>query len=528
MTDRLHLLPEPDEEARCRAAGELIASAFPTPAADAVGPLPAAVARVADAWVRPRRRPFAQWAAAFAAAAIVAAGLLANRAERLEYQLVGAAVERDGHFETPSGANAVVRFSDGTAIAVESRSAGRVKARTRVGATFQLERGRASFAVVHRPGADWHVEVGPFEIAVTGTEFDVHWSDDRDGFEVLMRSGTVVVRGSLTGQGIPLHAGQRLKVSLSRQTLAISDVGQATGGGGQDSTTGVTPTDSAPPAEQAQTQAQPEHAAAPPEPEERPARRDRRARDEAAAAEDADLRRAIPAPTWPPDGLLQRSPFEPPRFEPAPPPPPAAPEPEPPAQIPSAPSRQELTIRAGGDACGAAGPAPQIRFESVREGFRAGAGNPSAFSNPVLDHTHSWCGDGSLRFDATFDQSRTEEWPHVSASQVGEAIVTLPTAVDLRGKTVTMHFFVQAPFDAEFTARIYAVQVGKRVGTSYTARLTAGNWWTISNTFREPPRGFATTGSDVATVDRLILSIEASGDFRTWNGRVYVDDVSWR
>src|SRR5256885_926714 len=107
MTDRLHLLPEPDEEARCRAAGELCASAFPPPAADSVLAVPAAVARVAAAWTKPGRRPFGQWAAAFAAAAIIVAAFFANRADRIEYQLVGADVERDGHFETPGGANAV-------------------------------------------------------------------------------------------------------------------------------------------------------------------------------------------------------------------------------------------------------------------------------------------------------------------------------------------------------------------------------------------------------------------------------------
>ena len=78
------------------------------------------------------------------------------------------------------GGSATARFTDGTSIAVGARSVARVKARTRKGATIQLDRGRASFAVVHRPGADWHVEVGPYEIAVTGTEFDVRWSDNRD------------------------------------------------------------------------------------------------------------------------------------------------------------------------------------------------------------------------------------------------------------------------------------------------------------------------------------------------------------
>ena len=39
-----------------------------------------------------------------------------------------------------------------------------------------------------------------------------------------MKSGTVVVRGSLTGAGIPLHAGQRLVASLANKTLVVSEV----------------------------------------------------------------------------------------------------------------------------------------------------------------------------------------------------------------------------------------------------------------------------------------------------------------
>src|SRR6185369_9057358 len=102
------------------------------------------------------------------------------------------------------------------------RSAARIKERTPRGATFQLEHGRAALAVVHRPSADWHVEAGPFEIAVTGTRFDVRWSEDRDSLEVVMRAGSTIVRGSLAGAGIPLHAGQRLVASLSRKALVVN------------------------------------------------------------------------------------------------------------------------------------------------------------------------------------------------------------------------------------------------------------------------------------------------------------------
>ena len=213
---------EIEREQHLDALGDAIAETIGTPAPGAAGSLPEEVARVLTR--RPRRKLRAVWklAPALALCAGVAA-FFVFRTQPLDYQLSGSYAAREDAFETPGNGTATARFSDGTSIAVGTRSVARVRSRTRAGATIRLERGRASFAVVHRPGARWNVEVGPFEIAVTGTEFDVHWSDDREGFEVVMKSGTVVVRGSLTGAGIPLHAGQRLVASLANKTLVVSE-----------------------------------------------------------------------------------------------------------------------------------------------------------------------------------------------------------------------------------------------------------------------------------------------------------------
>src|SRR5262249_1943367 len=61
-----------------------------------------------------------------------------------------------------------------------------------------------------RPGTSWLVVAGPFQIAVTGTRFDVRWGDEPGGLEVKMLEGTVIVRGALAGRGPPLRAGQPL------------------------------------------------------------------------------------------------------------------------------------------------------------------------------------------------------------------------------------------------------------------------------------------------------------------------------
>jgi hypothetical protein len=335
------------------------------------------------------------------------------------------------------------------------------------------------------------VEVGPFEIAVTGTEFDVHWSDDREGFEVVMKSGSVVVRGSLTGAGIPLHAGQRLVASLANKTLVVSETSQSD-------------RRAAPPAE-SQVVA-PRDEPAPP----------RRARQMTTAQVAPDIQREQP-PAESPETLARLRGLSPPPFEPAP----ATPAPAAPPAEPAPQMQVGTALAVGGDSCNAR-PLPQIRFERADEGFRVlSGGNSSVFSNPVLDHVYSWCGGGSLRLDASFDVAE-------SSTQSGEAVIFLPRPADLRGKTVTVRFLVRAPFEAEFSARILAGQGDRRTGNSYTPHLTAGSWWAISQTFHEASTGFGTFNSHVHAVDRIILKVDASGSFRVWSGPIYIDDISWR
>jgi hypothetical protein len=479
---------EIEREQRLDALGDAIGETIGAPAPGAAGPLPEDVARVLTR--RPRRKLRAVWKLApVLALGGAAAALFVFRTQPLDYQLSGTYAARDDAFETPGNGTATARFSDGTAIAVGSRSVARVRSRTRAGATIRLERGRASFAVVHRPGARWNVEVGPFEIAVTGTEFDVHWSDDREGFEVIMKSGTVVVRGSLTGAGIPLHAGQRLVASLANKTLVVNETSQ-------------TERRTAPSSEQPVA---PRDEPAPP----------RRARQVAQVAPDIQLREQPPAES--PETLARLRALSPPPFEPAPP----APAPEAPPAQPAPQMLVGTALAVGGASCNAR-PAPQIRFEHAGEGFRVLAGGGSSvFGNPVIDHSYSWCGGGSLRLDASFDVAE-------SSLQSGEAVVFLPHPVDLRGKTVTVRFLVRAPFEAEFSARILAGQGDRRTGNSYTPHLTAGSWWAISQTFHEAPAGFDTFNSNVHAVDRIILKVDASGSFRVWSGPIYIDDISWR
>jgi hypothetical protein len=123
---------------------------------------------------------------------------------------------------------ASIRFSDGTDVTLTRASRGRVASLDAAGAHVKLEQGRARVKVVHRPGADWRFDAGPCVIQVTGTSFDVSWSEEAQAMEVLLYSGSVTVRGPPAPEGITLRDGQRLRMYL-RQNVAHVDRLEAAG-----------------------------------------------------------------------------------------------------------------------------------------------------------------------------------------------------------------------------------------------------------------------------------------------------------
>ncbi len=139
----------------------------------------------------------------------------------------------------PDGA--VARFNDGTVISFAPGARGRVVAVTAHGARVSVDEGKAHFAVVHRPGAEWAVEAGPFTVAVTGTEFDVAWVHEH--LDLVMHAGTVSVRGPLTPQGVALQAGQHLAVDITRGELTITESSIVPGASATSTTLAPSPDD---------------------------------------------------------------------------------------------------------------------------------------------------------------------------------------------------------------------------------------------------------------------------------------------
>jgi|HubBroStandDraft_6_1064221.scaffolds.fasta_scaffold141059_2 hypothetical protein len=483
-------------ERSCAALGAAIAEALPTPVYAPGGPIPPGIEA---AW-RQRRAPHGRRAAGRALGVLAvlsvaaAAWLILGRGARvLHYQLDGVVAQRDGRIATPPAGGATLRFSEGTTVAMAPGAAVRVRSCTRTGATIELERGRASLSVVHRPRADWHVAVGPFDVAVTGTSFDIETVDPREGFEIAMKVGAVVVRGPLTGGGIALRAGQRLVASLSRRTLVIGDLAPP----------------SAPPAPAAPSAAGDDRGGAGPTPP--------RSRRQRSVAANERVRGAGRPAALTPEASVGASAVLPRQTVPAPPPSAAPP-----------PPRSAL-LDAGGPAC-ATGGVVQLTFDAAGETALAGHNSAVALSGPRPDHSRSWCGAGSLRFAANFSAREivNARLEGSRPSQAGEAIIRLPTLIDLRGKTVVLHLFVEGPADASFDVRVFGESVGTRMGHDVTRGLHPGRWLTVRSYY---PPGIPTYDPQQSTeptgVQNLIVRLDATGPVRAWTGALYLDDVSW-
>lgn len=113
---------------------------------------------------------------------------------------------------TPPDRATPIRFSDGTRLEIQPQSRARVASVDSSGGHVVLENGVVRAAVIHRPGARWLVDSGPFEVRVTGTRFDVHWNPTAEELVVKLDEGSVLVSGPIIGDRLTMTAGQTLRV----------------------------------------------------------------------------------------------------------------------------------------------------------------------------------------------------------------------------------------------------------------------------------------------------------------------------
>jgi TolA-binding protein len=156
-----------------------------------------------------RQRERRVWISSLAAAACLALGVAgwSFYTPALTYTVVNGA-EVEGRVVGKAGTK--VRFSDGSEVAIQSGAEARVGDVSAHGGRVRLGHGQVSLSITKRPDAAWFVDAGPYTVRVTGTAFDVSWSQAEQLFEVNLHHGSVVVTGPQIGSGFALRPGQRL------------------------------------------------------------------------------------------------------------------------------------------------------------------------------------------------------------------------------------------------------------------------------------------------------------------------------
>jgi transmembrane sensor len=129
-------------------------------------------------------------------------------------------VEADGQIgrvgvaiDAPPGAPWPLRFSDGSLVSLSAGAHARVSAVDANGARIVVDRGGASASVVHRGRSRWVLDVGPFEVLVSGTRFDVNWDSNEEVFRLDLEEGSVLVSGPCMHEPKAVARGDHLRVS---------------------------------------------------------------------------------------------------------------------------------------------------------------------------------------------------------------------------------------------------------------------------------------------------------------------------
>jgi hypothetical protein len=198
------------------------------------------LARIEPAKTRPKR--LIRWSLAGAGVAACAFAILhlapvirgrAPLAETptLAYRVEGGSVLEGGYLREAGNAGMNVVFNEGSRVSLTPGTRSQLRVEGRDTAHVAIERGAASFQVVHKTDRRWLVNVGPFLVTVTGTAFTVSWDPIREELDLKLREGNVVVNGPVSAGDIPLRAGQHLVVNLAKvETVITEDASPASNG----------------------------------------------------------------------------------------------------------------------------------------------------------------------------------------------------------------------------------------------------------------------------------------------------------
>lgn len=163
---------------------------------------------------RDRRTLFGAAASGLLAVVCVLCLLLANRGDALRVEVLSGSARESAPDEC-----ALLRFSDGSEVAIGAGALLRITALRASGAELELERGSARVDVAHRPGALWRLRAGEYRMDGNGTSFDIDFEPDRQSLDIDLASGSLFVSGPAFQAEV--EAGEHLSVQLGRGEASL-------------------------------------------------------------------------------------------------------------------------------------------------------------------------------------------------------------------------------------------------------------------------------------------------------------------
>lgn len=131
--------------------------------------------------------------------------------------------------EAPAGLVVPVAFSEGSRLAIHDGARMRVLSVDSSGGGLSvrvlLEEGAVDASIAHRRGVKtrWRFEAGPYQVAVTGTKFQMQFRSSQRSLRVSTEEGRVVVTGGCLQGTRAVSAGQTLETSCPAIERAPAD-----------------------------------------------------------------------------------------------------------------------------------------------------------------------------------------------------------------------------------------------------------------------------------------------------------------
>jgi hypothetical protein len=166
--------------------------------------------------------------AAGACAVLVLVFIRHNRLEPISFRVEGTTLGPGGYVEAAAASRPVLRFSDGSEVALAEHARMHVRRLDEHGAQVTLDEGASHVYVAHASGTRWAFEAGPFVVAVTGTAFGISWVESERRLDIRLENGSVNVSGPASDAPIALRAGQWLTIRSNEvliRGLGGADVG---------------------------------------------------------------------------------------------------------------------------------------------------------------------------------------------------------------------------------------------------------------------------------------------------------------